>query len=71
MTVKQLIAKLSTLPPGALVVSQKDGEGNGYSPLADLDLGVYRADSTWSGERKAPEDREPGDKTAVFLSPVS
>jgi len=71
VTVKQLIAKLSKLPPAAIVVVQKDGEGNGYSPLDDLDLGTYRPDSTWSGERIDPSDKGPGDKAAVFLAPVN
>lgn len=71
MTVKQLIEKLSELPPETLVILQKDGEGNGYSPLAGVDLGTYRPDSTWSGERIDPENKEPGDKAAAFLSPVN
>lgn len=32
------------------VVCAKDPEGNGYSPLAALNVGYYRPDSTWSGD---------------------
>jgi hypothetical protein len=58
MTVRDLIAILSPMNPDALVVLQKDAEGNGYSPLRDdgaYDDSVYIADSTWSGEVKYAE----------------
>ena len=33
------------------VVLQKDSEGNGYSPLADVDGdAIYIAESTWEGD---------------------
>lgn len=55
MTVNELIATLVQLQAeghGAnIVVIAKDGEGNNYSPLADVDEShVYMADSTWSGD---------------------
>ena len=51
MTVSELIAELSTMPPDSIVVLQKDGEGNGYSPLSGADdSSVYIAESTWAGE---------------------
>ena len=50
MTVKELIEQLKDEDPDRLVVMQKDGEGNGYSPLCDFWTAAYRADSTWSGE---------------------
>lgn len=50
MNVKDLIAELQHLPPGAVVVMSKDGEGNGYSPLSSAYLGSYVAETTWSGE---------------------
>jgi hypothetical protein len=50
MTVAELIAELQQLDPEALVVQSKDGEGNSYSPLADVSFGWYLPDSTWSGE---------------------
>lgn len=51
MKVKELIEVLSNLDGELNVILQKDGEGNGYSPLegADSDA-VYLADSTWSGD---------------------
>lgn len=49
MTVKELIQLLQKEDPDALVVLQKDGEGNGFSPLADLWDAAYREDTTWSG----------------------
>ena len=53
MTVNQLrdaLADLTDLPGDALVILQKDAEGNGYSPLYSVDRAQYAPDSTWSGE---------------------
>ena len=50
MTVKELIIQLQKLDQKSLVVLSKDEEGNGFSPLADVDTGKYEADSTWGGE---------------------
>jgi hypothetical protein len=50
MTVAELIAELQALPQDALVVLQKDAEGNGHSPMAGFWIGGYRAVSTWSGD---------------------
>lgn len=51
MTVTELIEELQYYPPDALVILQKDAEGNGYSPLSGTDpYAIYIADSTWSGE---------------------
>jgi len=50
-TVKELIEALSALPPDAQVILQKDGEGNGYSPLAGVDGdAVYVPETTWHGD---------------------
>lgn len=56
MTVAELIEELKALDPAALVVLQKDAEGNGYSPLAGADPAVYEAESTWSGQAYSEED---------------
>lgn len=54
MNVKELREALEGLPEDMPVVLQKDGEGNGYSPLsvADGDNNSYKADSTWGGTVK-------------------
>lgn len=51
MKVKELLEQLKDCDPEAVVVLQKDSEGNGYSPLcgADPDC-IYVAESSWSGE---------------------
>jgi hypothetical protein len=50
MTVEELIAELTKEDPASVVVMAKDSEGNSYSPLSDYWAGVYRADSTYSGD---------------------
>ena len=51
MKVKELKELLKNVDDNRLVVMSKDGEGNGFSPLADIDdTSNYEADSTWSGE---------------------
>lgn len=51
MKVKELIRKLQKEDPESVVVLQSDSEGNGYSPLADVDSdAVYIPETTWSGK---------------------
>ena len=50
LTVKELIEQLAKLPEDALVVQSEDGEGNGFSPAANIELGVYEAECTWAGQ---------------------
>lgn len=51
MKVRELLAALVGADPEAEVILQKDGEGNGYSPLHAVDdEAVYVPDSTWSGD---------------------
>lgn len=51
MTVRELIEALRDAPLDALVVMSKDGEGNEFSPLAEIGTeSTYEATSTWSGE---------------------
>ena len=79
MTVRQLIEALSRCPnPDAIVILQKDAEGNGFSPLRDEasnDVSIvegYVADSTWSGEVHDPDEMEPGDYTpCIVLVPIN
>jgi hypothetical protein len=54
MTLRELIAELSKLPESMMnhqVILQKDAEGNGYSPLSEVDPNcIYVKENTWSGE---------------------
>ena len=50
MKIKELITKLEKYNPEAIVIVQKDSEGNGYSPLYAADDGHYQATSTYSGK---------------------
>jgi len=54
MKVFELIEKLTNLPNEFRycdVILQKDSEGNGYSPLVDIDAdAIYNPDTTYSGE---------------------
>jgi hypothetical protein len=55
MTVRELSTILASMDPDRVVILQKDGEGNGYSPLAAKgvhDDSVYIAETTWRGEVK-------------------
>lgn len=84
LTVADLQAALALLPSDMPVVLAKDGEGNGFSPLAATDPAMYLAATTWSGEqylteadRLAQEDPDeyspaPDDAVpALFLWPVN
>lgn len=51
MKVSELIAELSKIDQDAMVILQKDAEGNGYSPLHAVDgAAIYVPESTWSGD---------------------
>lgn len=51
MKAKELIKLLKDSDSNAEVILQKDGEGNGYSPLSGVDTdAVYIPETTWSGE---------------------
>ena len=50
MTVKELKEQIENLPDDMEVILQKDAEGNGYSPLSDVDSNcVYIPETTWYG----------------------
>lgn len=86
-TIADLIAELVTLDPTTALIQSRDAEGNGFSPVADISIGFYRADSSYSGEFLTPltdEDRasdrysdedeyEPqdGDEAAVCIWPTN
>jgi hypothetical protein len=51
ITVGELIIELQKLDPNKVVILQKDSEGNGYSPMAEVDdNALYAPDTTYSGE---------------------
>lgn len=50
MKVKDLMSKLKRIDPNARIILQRDAEGNGYSPLAGADEGIYVKESTYSGD---------------------
>lgn len=73
MNVRELIELLEHFPADALVICQRDGEGNGYSPLDDVTEAVYEAESTWSGQAYDPADEDTPDGCApcILLQPVN
>ncbi len=52
ITVAELIEQLQNFRPTDFIVLQEDAEGNGFSPLADVDPGTYIPETTWMGEAK-------------------
>jgi hypothetical protein len=59
MTLDELraqLAKLDHLPGDTIVVLAEDAEGNGFSPLAEVEEAMYLAESTYSGERYMTEE---------------
>ena len=52
MTIAELILELQGIKDQSrIVILQKDAGGNGYSPLAGIDVNAaYTAYSTWSGD---------------------
>ncbi len=75
MTVKELIEKLQSLPQDNVVIMSKDGEGNEYSPLSDMSVGLYAAETTWRGDYYDPKDIESEERSSydpvVCLWPVN
>lgn len=58
MKVKDLIERLSELDPQMDVIVQKDSEGNDYSPLVNLHVGVYVPETTYSGSFYDHDDED-------------
>lgn len=51
MKVYELIELLKVCDPNDLVVLSKDSEGNGFSPLVDVDTSsAYTPETTWYGD---------------------
>ena len=71
MTVKELIAELGEIADqNRIVIMQKDGEGNGYSPLSCVETDAYWAETTWSGD-VGLEPETPGGVPALILVPTN
>lgn len=56
MKVKDLKKLLENEDDNAIVIIQKDSEGNGYSPLYSTYTGYYEAENNWSGEISLEKD---------------
>jgi hypothetical protein len=79
MTVQELIAELQQLSPEALVVLQRDPEGNGYAPMSYCWSGAYEDEYGQAGlSELTDEDRAAGyseldvvrGKPAIIFCPV-
>lgn len=71
LTVRDVIEQLSGVANlDAEVVMSRDAEGNGFSPLEQMTIGWYVAETTWSGEFSDEEEGE-GTEAAVCLWPVN
>ncbi|MCX4826341.1 hypothetical protein OG883_42635 [Streptomyces sp. NBC_01142] len=59
MTLAELrreLAKVDHLPGDTIVILSKDAEGNGFSPLDEVDPSMYHAETEWSGEHYMTEE---------------
>jgi hypothetical protein len=73
VTVGELLELLSGYPEDARIILSKDIEGNDYSPLAQVEEGIYEPYSTWSGEFYGlddTDDTESGERV-VALWPIN
>lgn len=68
MKIKDLIKELSEVNPELEVVMSKDAEGNSFSPLSDIGICKYTAETTWYGE---VDNCKKGKENAVCLWPVN
>lgn len=50
MKIRELIAHLQGENPEHIVVMASDAEGNNFSPLCDVSVNRYEAETTWHGE---------------------
>lgn len=69
LTVRDLYEYLENLDPDMPVVIQKDGEGNGYSPLNAMGPNHYRIHNIRSGHVTAQPRKD--DIWALILAPVA
>lgn len=75
MTLKELKEELNKLGveyDNSIVISQKDAEGNGYSPVRGAEPAIYVADNNYSGE-VFDEDEDLGIKgePCIVIYPIN
>lgn len=73
MIVRELIQELMAMDEKAVVILQKDAEGNGYSPLAGVTAGKYVEENGWSGNFVGDDDAHEDDDgiEGVVLYPTN
>lgn len=59
---RRKLAEFDHLPEDTVVVVAKDGEGNDFSPLDELQEGMYLVETTWSGEHYMTEEQRQAHK---------
>ena len=72
VTLEDLIKQLQAfarLAPRSQVVLSKDGEGNEFSPLFHVSLGVYEPRNDYIGDLREPNENG-SDVLAVVLWPI-
>jgi hypothetical protein len=69
MTVAELIAELSRLPPDSVVVVSSDAEGNRVGPVDEVTTSNYVPDNAWGGELYERERK--GSRKCVVVWPVN
>jgi len=67
MTVEDLIARLQTLPPKALVILASDAEGNGFDTVGEVTEGHYTKEN--ADFTDIPEDAPKEAVQAVCIWP--
>ncbi len=65
MTKADLLKAIVDVPDDTLIVMSRDSEGNDYSPLAQIDEALYRAENTYSGELYDEDQGEEEKKKCV------
>jgi len=73
MKIKELIEALSLFPQEREVIMARDPEGNGYSPLSDIDRCLYLPETSYSGEIFDEQDKTEFEDAvpAIVLWPIN
>jgi len=72
MTLGEFRSLTKDVGDDVMIVLASDSEGNSYSPLAEVDSGIYEQETTYDGV-VCPEDIYHGDngKKAIVLWPTN